>query len=117
MWPFEGLPTLQETYNRLQEKLHILFEIKEVFKQNNLELLAYHTSRLLNCLFVRIKEMRTLETYHQRQLVRYEKDPKTSDLKKSYAISQIYLTKACTKQSLNVNWDLCSILSKLNNMD
>ena len=81
MWSFEELPTLQETYNRLQEELHILYEIKEVCKQKNLELLAYHTSRLLNCLSVRIKEMRTLETYYQRQLVRYEKHLKTSDLK------------------------------------
>ena len=30
MWSFEGPPTLQETYNRLQEELHILFEIWEV---------------------------------------------------------------------------------------
>ena len=89
MWSFEGLPTLQETYNRLQEELHILYEIKEVCEQNKLELLAYHTSRLMNCLSVRIKELRTLKTYYRRQLVRYEKDPKTSDLKKSYTISQI----------------------------
>ena len=64
MKSFEGPPTLQETYNRLQEDLHILFEIKEVCEQNNLQLLAYHMSRLLNCLSVRIKEMRTLETYY-----------------------------------------------------
>ena len=44
MWSFEGPPTLQETYNRLQEELHILFEIKEVCEQNNLQLLAYHMS-------------------------------------------------------------------------
>ena len=117
MWSFEGLPTLQETYSRLQEELHILFEIKEVCKQNNLQLLAYHMSRLLNCLSVRIKEMRTLETYYQRQLVRYEKDPQISEFKKLFAISQIYLTKACTKQTLNVNRDLCCILSKWNNME
>ena len=61
--------------------------------------------------------MRTLETYYRRQLVKYDKDPKTSDLKKSYAISQIYLTKACMKQKINVNMDLCSSLSKINNMD
>ena len=30
MWSFESPPTLQETYNRLQEELHILFEIWEV---------------------------------------------------------------------------------------
>ena len=65
MWSFEGPPTLQETYNRLQEEMHILYEINEVCKRNNLELLAYHTSILLNCLSVRIKEMRTLETYCQ----------------------------------------------------
>ena len=40
MWSFEGPPTLQETYNRLQEELHILYEIKEVCKQKNLQLLA-----------------------------------------------------------------------------
>ena len=117
MWSFEGPPTLQETYSRLQEELHILFQIKEVCEENNFQLLAYHTSRLLNCLSVRIKEMRTLETYYRRQLVKYDKDPKTSDLKKSCAISQIYLTKACTKQTVNVKRDLCSILSKMNNMD
>ena len=49
--------------------------------------------------------------------MKYEKDPKTADLKKSFAISQIYLTKTCTKHTLNVNRDLCCILSKLNNMD
>ena len=117
MWSFEGPPTLQETYNRLQEELHILFEIREVCEQNNLQLLACHTSGLLNCLSVRIKEVRTLETYYRRKLVRYEKDPKISELKKSFAISQMYLTKACTKQTLNVNRNLCSILSKLNNME
>ena len=60
--------------------------------------------------------MRTLETYYCRQLIKYEKDPKINDLKKSYAISQIYLTEACMKQTLNVNWDLYSILSELNYM-
>ena len=70
MWSFEGLPTLQETCNRLQEELHILYEIKEVCKRKKLQLLAYHTACLLNCISVRIKEMRVLETYYQRQLVR-----------------------------------------------
>ena len=60
--------------------------------------------------------MRTLECFYKRQLAKYQKDPKISEMKKSFAIAQIYLTKACTKQSLNVNRDLCSILSKLNNM-
>ena len=55
--------------------------------------------------------------YFQRQIVKYRKDPKASDFKKSYAISQIYLTKARTKESLNVNRDLCSILCKLNDME
>ena len=64
MWSFEGPPALQETYNRLQEELHILYEIKEVCEQKNLQLLAHHTSRLLNCFSLRIKEMRTLETYY-----------------------------------------------------
>ena len=96
MWSFEGPPTLEETYSRL----HILYEIKEVCEEKNLQLLVYHTSRLLNCLSVRIKEMRALETYYHRQPIKYEKGPKTSDLKKSYAISQIYLTKACTKCEL-----------------
>ena len=36
MWSFEGLPTLQEIYNRLQVELHILYEIKEVCEQKNL---------------------------------------------------------------------------------
>ena len=58
MWSFEGPPTLQETYNRLQEELHILFEIHQVCEEHNLELLTFHTSRLLHCLSVRIKEMR-----------------------------------------------------------
>ena len=56
--------TLEETDNRLQEELHILYEIKEVCEEQNLELLVYHTSRLLNCLSVKIKEMRTLEKYY-----------------------------------------------------
>ena len=56
--------TLEETDNRLQEELHILYEIKEVCEEQNLELLAYHTSRLLNCLSVKIKEMRTLQKYY-----------------------------------------------------
>ena len=63
MWSFEGLPTLQETYNRLQEELHILFEICQVCKEQNLELPTFHTSRLLPCLSVIIKEMRQLEMY------------------------------------------------------
>ena len=115
MWSSEGPPTLQETYNRLWEELHILFH--QVCEEHNIELLIFNASRLLHCLFIRIKEMRQLEMYFRRQIAKYEKDPKASDLKKSYAISQIYLTKACTKESLNVNRDLCSILCKFNDME
>ena len=35
MRSFEGPPTLQETYSRLQEELHILFQIKKMCDENN----------------------------------------------------------------------------------
>ena len=114
IWNCEGPPTLEQSYNRLQEELNLIKDIKIQCDGKNLELLSFYCSRLINVISNSIRDIHKVEKGHQRLLDRFQRDNKCSELTRSYVKLQIYNCKECIKQSLNVNRDLCQHLSKMN---
>ena len=64
--------------------------------------------------FKKIKDVHKVESEHRKFLDWLNKDPKSSDMAKSFFKSQIYTCKSWINASQNINRNLCESISLIN---
>ena len=70
--------------------------------------------RLLNCISRRLRDVRKVESEHRKFFNHLNKNPKSSDMAKSFFKSQIYTCKSWINASQNINRNLCESISMIN---